>query len=579
MDLSGKQNKAALASLLVLAIYFAFSSYSGLNAFFTGDDGGNLLNMHKYWQHSLGSVVGSALRVVTGAYRPLGGIFYFALYRLAGFNPLPFRVVCLSLMLANLLFAFTLLRRLSGSLEAAFIGAVLIANHPAMLELLYSSGTIYEILCFLFYFLTVSCYLVWREARELAGFSTLSWRQLAAVLILTGCALDSKEMAMTLPAALLLVELVYYPPGSWFGREALRSALRLGRVALAAAALVVPTIAVKVLTHNPLSEDARYGPLTLRGLLRGMRAYQSFLLYRGLSPGGITTLQWLALWTAMLVLAVALRSRAMKFGLGFLIVSLVPIALINVRNGYMVYIPLMGWALYAGSLFEWICGIAFRWRPPRVQLALKFGALLAAAMLIAHTHTTELAKNRTYFEQYHRDNRRIVERLSEQHPHLPRGASLLLVDDPLPPGFELLFLERLAHADPALELDRLKMLREPPSGAELTRYEFVIAGGWQLHDVRGISDPRPPVEVRFSPRKVRPREDCTIEIPEFAGQTVDLIVRTGVTEILQRCTLDSSGRAAWAATPESAPATMAIRWLRTGDGDWESAAGTLEIRR
>ena len=582
---SSARRAALIASLLVLVVYFVVSSSGGLNAYFTEDDGGNLLNSHKYWEHSLADVIGSCVRVATPAYRPLGGVFYFTLYKLAGFHPLPFRAVCLTLMLANLLLAFALLRRLSGSLEAALLGAILIANHPAMLELLYSSGTIYEILCFLFYFLTVRCYLVWRETRQLAGAATLSWRQLAAVVALTGCALDSKEMAMTLPGALLLIELVYFPPSSWSCRETARFVLRQGRGALVTAALVAPTIAVKVLTHNPLSEDTRYGAPTFRGLLRGMRAYQSFLLYRGLSPAGLSTLRWLALWAVMWVAAIALRSRPMKFGLGLLVVSLVPIALIDVRSGYMVYIPLMGWALYVGALLQRLCDSIFLSAPPRFQAAIKFCLVAAAAALIVNTHTVELAHSRAYFERYQSDNRRVVERLRQVHPRLPVAASLLLVDDPLPPSFELLFLTRLAYADPALEVDRIKMLPQPPSQEQLTRYDFVLAGNWQLHDVRGISDPRPPLEVRFRLATGQPRGNYTVEMPELAGHTVDLAARAVARNrsdrplIRQSCTLDSAGRATLLLTPDSAPSAMQVRWVRPRGGDWMSAAGELDIPR
>ena len=116
----GARNRhlVVIASALVLATYFAVTAFHGLSAYFTQDDGGNLLNMHKYWERSLLDVLGSAVCVVTRAYRPLGGVYYFTLYKLAGFNPLPFRAVCLVLMLANVLLAFALMRRLSGSLLA-----------------------------------------------------------------------------------------------------------------------------------------------------------------------------------------------------------------------------------------------------------------------------------------------------------------------------------------------------------------------------------------------------------------------------------------------------------------------------
>ncbi|MGO9258970.1 MAG: hypothetical protein ACLQU1_22005 [Bryobacteraceae bacterium] len=90
-----------IACLLVIASYFAGSATDGLRAYFTPDDGSNLINMHGVWEHSLADMAGAALRVATGAYRPLGGIYYLVLYRLAGFHPLPFRAVCLSLMLVN----------------------------------------------------------------------------------------------------------------------------------------------------------------------------------------------------------------------------------------------------------------------------------------------------------------------------------------------------------------------------------------------------------------------------------------------------------------------------------------------
>ena len=132
------------------------------------------------------------------------------------------------------------------------LGAVLFANHQAMLELLYSSGTIYEILCFLFYFLAIFCYFVWRQA------GPLSRRRLAVILVLTGCALDSKEMAMTLPAALLLLELIYFPPVAWSWQAIRKFAVHQTRGVFLTAALVAPTIAVKILSKNPLSDDTRY---------------------------------------------------------------------------------------------------------------------------------------------------------------------------------------------------------------------------------------------------------------------------------------------------------------------------------
>jgi hypothetical protein len=59
--------------MLLLAGYFVAFGADGLGAYFTQDDGGNLINGHEYWEHSLADVAGSALRAATGTYRPSEG--------------------------------------------------------------------------------------------------------------------------------------------------------------------------------------------------------------------------------------------------------------------------------------------------------------------------------------------------------------------------------------------------------------------------------------------------------------------------------------------------------------------------
>ncbi len=573
--------------LIALGVYFAVCTHDGLHAYFTMDDGGNLLKMHKYWEESLAGVTGAALRVVTPTYRPLGGIFYFVLYKLAGFHPLPFRIVCLLLMLVNLYLAFAVLRRLSGSFLAAVLACVLSTNHPALLYLIYSSGTIYEILCFLFYFLALWCYLAWRQAGQPTGATTLSWRQLLAILIFTACALNSKEMAMTLPAALLLVELIYFPPRRLQWSQIPRFVLHQGRAALLTAGLVIPTIAVKVLTVNPLSQDPTYRGHSVHAALDTLRAYQNFLLYgnlydrTGVSLGGL-----IALWGAMAALAVLLRSRPMRFGLCFFFLTLIPIATISRRGGYMLYIPLMGWGLYAGSLLQRICDAVIRRARIgfRVGWTVRVAVFAAAAVWIANLHATILAGPIIGIHREQNQMRSFVETLLKIHPHLARGSSLLFLDDPLPSGYSFLFLVQLAYGDPLLKLDRVKMMQEPPSREALIGYDHILAGGWFLHDVHSDSEAVPLVQVRFDPAVVRPRDAYTVRVPEFAGRSIDVAVDTvtGDTsrraKVLNWCKLDSSGSAALV-TPDLPPETVQIRWVRPDGGEWTPAAGDLRIQR
>jgi hypothetical protein len=568
--------------VLGLLIYFCVTASAGLHAYFTLDDGGNIMTMHRCWERSPNEVVLSVLQVITPAYRPMGGLYYFLLYKFAGFHPMPFRAVCLALMFANIMLALILLRRLSGSLAAAAVGATLITNHPAVLELLYSSGTIYEILCFLFYALTLLCYFAWRKSGRAAGKVGLSWPRIAVIVALTGAALDSKEMAMTIPAALLLVELIYFPPQSRSWQGVRKFVLHQGRAALATAALVAPTMAVKVLTRNPLSDDPRYRGHSVAAAIESMRAYHHFLFYGPPSPDGFSALRLFLVWVGMALAAVILRSRQMIFGLCFVIVTLIPVCLIGPRGGYMTYIPLIGWALYFGMLFQRLYGILYRGLP--LALPMKAAALILLALLIANTNAEALAPYAAHFRQHERELRRVVEGLRKAHPDLPHGAAVLLVDDPLDSSYELALLAQFAYRDPTLVLDKLRMLPAAPAGAELTHYDFVLAGGWDLHDVRGISDMRAPVQVEFGPGPEHSPSSFRVAIRELRGQTVDLTLRarTAVNSrratAVERCKLDLEGGPVVSVRPEFRHTTIDARWVRTDGGSWMAASGSLEVR-
>jgi hypothetical protein len=577
----GKTRFGTIACLLLLAIYFAVFAADGLGAYFTPDDGGNLVNMHEYWEHSLGDMAGSALRVVTGAYRPLGGIYYLALYRLAGFHPLPFRAVCLSLMLANLFLAFAVLRRLSGSVEAALLGALLLAHHPALLWLFYSSGTIYEILCFLFYYLALLCYCRWRQE----GAATLSWGRLALLLVLTGCALDSKEMAMTLPVALLLFELTYFPPRWRSWRDIARFAAAQGRGALAAALLAALAIAAKLLTANPLSDDARYHIHSLGSVMDAMRGYQAALLYLDLYRGQVSTAGLLLLWMALATLAFAFRSRPMKFGLCLMITTLAPLSVIEPRGGYMLYLPLMGWALYLGSLFAEVCDRLARVAAPlSLGVVLRRACVILAAAAIAGGHARLRAQRTPAIHREQAEARRIMRQLRELHPRLDGSSFLLLENDGLPRGWGLMFFTQLAYANPGIILERTNMMDRPPAPAEMTRYDHVfVDDGVQLREAPvppGTGAVRP-VDVQFEPARIRPGGTYRVFLPELAGQTIDVVIRSSrkpwyLMVARKWCTLDASGRAILEA-PKLPPQSISMLRVRSQESRWMPASGAIEI--
>jgi hypothetical protein len=136
-----------------LLVFIAFGwlllfAHNGLWAQFSIDD---LTNLHGYLSRSPASLMVDNLRYWSTSYRPLGGLFYVVLYRWFGFNPLPFRVVCFGLLALNLGLLWRFTFRLSGSREVAFLALLLAGYHAWFIDLYYSTGAVYDLLCYSFY--------------------------------------------------------------------------------------------------------------------------------------------------------------------------------------------------------------------------------------------------------------------------------------------------------------------------------------------------------------------------------------------------------------------------------------------
>jgi hypothetical protein len=223
-------------------------AHDGLTAPFSGDD---LMNLHGYLSRSPVSLILDNLRFWSTSYRPQGGLFYAALYHWFGFNPLPFRVACFGLLALNLglLWRFTL--GLSCSREVAFLALLISGYHAWFIDLYYSTGTVYDLLCYSFYLGAFNVYLSVR-----AQGLVLDWRRVAMVAALYVCALNAKEMAVSLPVMLAAYEIIYQGRAlrgsgrGWFLRE--------GRGVLVTGLLSLPYVAGKLMGAGSLVENPAY---------------------------------------------------------------------------------------------------------------------------------------------------------------------------------------------------------------------------------------------------------------------------------------------------------------------------------
>jgi len=442
------------ASFVCIAFgWLLLFAHHGLRAPFSGDD---LMNLNGHLSRPLLSLIGDNLCYWSTSYRPLGGIFYVLLYRCFGFDPLPFRLACFGLLALNLglLGRFTL--RLSESREVAFLALLLAGYHAWFVDLYYSTGTVYDLLCYSFYLGAFNVYLGVR-GRGLV----LSWRRVAVVAALYVCALDAKEMAASLPLLLAAYEVIYHwrairrSGPAWLWRE--------GRGVLATGLLSLPYVAGKLMGAGSLVENPAYRLHISPGrYLDAFHLYLNPLLYQEHLFRDSNTVQ---LMSVLLALAVWRRSRPLLFAWCFPTVSLLPVAFIAHYSGFFLYLPMAGWSLYAAVLLVMVRKLLVS-HFPRMRIASVVALPVLVALFLAPHHRRESVKTLRIFESAQPPSRQIAQELMALRPSLPRGARVLFVNDPFSGKDEyfLYFLTRLLYRDLSITVDRAPLGQSQPAG-------------------------------------------------------------------------------------------------------------------
>jgi hypothetical protein len=323
--------RAAAGIFIVIAAWFLYFAHGGLRAALTEDD---LMNLYKYAAKPGPAVVLDNVFFWSSAYRPLGAFFYLPLYRLFGLDPLPYRIVCFTLLGLNLALLFRFCVRLSGSPEVAFLATFLAAYHAWFVDLYYSSGTIYELLCYAFY---LGAFLVYTA---ISGRGQVPRRgQLFAIAALYVLALDAKEMAITFPLFLLLYELLFHPAGL---RSPLRWLRNEGRAVWITAALTALYMIGKLTGPDSLIDNSRYAlDISPTRFLKTFHLYLNPLLYQDHRFHDSNTVQLLA---AMLLVAAVLRSRVLLFGWCWLLLTILPVSFVAHYAAFFEYLPMAGWS-------------------------------------------------------------------------------------------------------------------------------------------------------------------------------------------------------------------------------------------
>ncbi len=433
----------AIMAGLFIACFFLFFTWRGLLVYYTGDD---MMNLYGYLSKPVSALVKGNIFFWTPYYRPFGGVVYRSLYAIFGFNPYPVYVVFFAAMLVNLLLAYLVLSRISGSREVGSIATLVFAFHGKFDYLYYNAGSMYDAFCFLFYFSTLLIYLRARLQNRLLGIGE-SLGFLACFI----CALNSKEMAATLPVMVLIYELLWHPPDFRSLRALCRWTIREGRMALAGAFCVLIYLPAK-LSPEGLTSSAEYVPVyTWSRYLLNIGTYLADLFYRnnpsarlGVTP--LKPLQVALVFALLAAVALWMRSRPMWFGLLFFVIGLLPVSFVDTRLGFVMYLPYAGMALYAAvcvvRIKDWLRAVIPGFRSVSAERA-SIGLFIVTAVImavIAHKHWPPAPNPR--YSPY----KLTAAEFPRLYPSLPHAAKLLFAQEPFG-NWDLVFLLRILYRD------------------------------------------------------------------------------------------------------------------------------------
>ncbi|HBY63715.1 MAG TPA: hypothetical protein DEH78_28150 [Solibacterales bacterium] len=463
------QERAPRLAAAAIACWFLVSTWQSLLGGFNQDD---LMNMYRGFLRPWGELIfdHAAIWKFSPTYRPFGALFYKAVHEVLDLSPLPFRVVCLSVIAVNLALVYRFSAIVSGARFTGALAALLLTFHGSLFWLYYGTGLCYDIFCFTWYFAAFTLYVRARnEQRFLRAWEMALW------IVCYLLCLNSKEMAVSLPVTILAYEWLFHPPRSWRPGALLIWLLREGRIALAGALLTAIYIVGRVLSPEVVS-NAAYAPvLTPQRYLESGRHYWGEFLYHhaGTLPG------WIAVAATLTVLFAALRGgRAARLGAVILFAGSLPLIFIPPRGLDGMYIPLAGLALLTATT---VADMKDRLRvPPAVAFVALFALLLALHGRRTVKHEPHGAEGDALWSVY--------QQMKANFPKVAPNTRILWVRDPFPEfGWGSHFLTRLAYSERNIEVARLDNVTPAPTPGRLAEFDLY----WWYEDGRLTAIPAP----------------------------------------------------------------------------------------
>jgi hypothetical protein len=458
-----------LALALFLTGYFLAFNWGSLRVHFAADD---VSNIGHYYESTPWQLVLSNFLPWRGDSRPFGGLFYIPIYHFAGLNPVPYQAVLLAILLLNVYWAYRWAVLLGAGELAAALVALACSYHAGIANLYYNAAFVFDAMCCFFYLAGFVYYLRIRHRGGLPGPL-----QTAAFLLLLLFALNSKEMAVSLPVMLLLYEWFYHPP-KWTPSALTEWLFGPGRTALLGGVLTMVDIYGKMAGPQAMIKSEGYHPVFSPARLLEFQGnlFQDLFCSWSWRPG------WGQLAAGWLFLAWLAWRRAdrpiLRFLFCYLLVVPVPIEFLPGKREACFVLLMVGGAVFAAAVFVDAVTAAARFlsrefKLPAPAYGILVGFMVAGSILLWAREQARLRLDigGVPMTTLGDEDWDIIQQLRATPFHPRPGSSVAFLDDPYH-SLDMYFLARLWIHEPSVTVHVVS--EGPLTPEQLAKMDYVF---------------------------------------------------------------------------------------------------------
>ena len=447
-----------MAAALAILVYFLKFTHVSLVSGHGQDD---LMNLYFAWREPFSDVLKANLFFRTNVIRPFGALFYALFFNWFGLDGFPYRAFLYAVLGINVALTYWFVRRVTNSVEIAVLSTLLHCYQVNFFPLYYGSGFCYDVFAFLFYY---SAFAIALWSRRDGGYPGLL--ACVSLAILAACGMNSKEAAASLPAMLVVYELIFHPPESlsWIWNE--------GRAAVVTGCVGTVYLWARFTGPNNLLSHPAYSPsFTIGRFLESTAAYLGELMCH---THLFSQREAAIVLASMAALALLARSRELLFAWLLVIVASAPIAFVPPRGLPAYYIALVGYAMFVGVLLARARELVMRHRSPVAVIVSQAFVFTAVFVLMWRWNVSQGREFPEHWEQLSLINRTAAEFRSHPEWFQP-GSRILIVNDPFPDyQWATSFIALLVGKDKTIVVNTLVKLDPKPAREAIAGYNRVI---------------------------------------------------------------------------------------------------------